>query len=100
MSKIMMRVSFELNDQNMIEDWKKMSAMINADLAGVDGFISRDSVKDVDGKLYCILKWDSREQQETFRKKLEASENWPEMMKDFARIVNMETMQQEFLEVL
>ena len=100
MSKIMLMASFQLNSPDLLEDWKKMSAMISADLQGVDGFISRDSVREENGTVYCILKWASKEQQENFRKALEAREEWPELMGEFSRIVNMETMKEEFFEVL
>lgn len=100
MTKIVMIVSFELNDPSLIEDWKKISAMISDDLAGVDGFIYRDSAISEDKTVFCILKWNSKEHQQKFRAELESSKEWPAMMADFARIVNMETMKQEFLEVL
>ncbi len=99
MSKVIMIVSFELNNQNLIEDWKKMSAKISADLEGVDGFIYRDSAISNDNKVYCILKWNSLEQSKKFRATIEAREDWPQLMADFSKIVNMETMTQEVLEV-
>ena len=100
MNKVIVIVSFELNDQNLIEDWKKMSAIISADLEGVNGFIYRDSAISKDKNVYCILKWNSKEQQEKFRVELESRKEWPEMMADFSRIVNMQTMKREILEVL
>lgn len=100
MSQVIMSVSFELNDPNLLSDWKKMSAMISSDLVGVDGFISRDSAQGKDGKVYCILKWESQKQQEAFRASLESRPEWGKMMEDFGRIVNLDTMAPELLEVL
>jgi heme-degrading monooxygenase HmoA len=100
MSKVMMMVSFELNSMDLLDEWKDMSRMITSGLQGVDGFISRDSLKGSDNKIYCSIKWDSKEQQESFRKKLEAGKEWPEKAKNFERLVNMKTMNSEFLEIL
>ena len=99
MPKIIMFVSFELNNPNLLNDWKTLSAIINDDLQGVDGFISRDSAQGKDGTIYCILKWHSQAQQEAFRASLEARPEWPQMMEDFGRIVNLDTMAPEVLEV-
>ena len=100
MSKVMMIISFELNNMDLLDEWKGMSAMINSDLEGVDGFISRDSLKGSDDKIYCVIKWDTKKQQEAYRVKLEAKKEWPEMSKSFERLVNMKTMTNEILEVL
>jgi heme-degrading monooxygenase HmoA len=99
MSKIIQIISFELNNQNLMEDWKKMSTGIAASLQNAPGFISRDSAVGKDKKVYCVLKWESMESQEAVKKMLES----PEMegkMKEFGRIANMKTMTEEFLEVL
>ena len=93
-------VSFELNNQSFLEDWKKMSSMSSSDLEGIDGFIYRDSAVSEDKKVHCILKWNSLEQKQKFNKVLESREDWSKMMADFERIVNMQTMKQEILEVL
>lgn len=100
MSKIIVNASFYLNDESLLEDWKKMSAVIDEDLVGVDGFISRDSAIGEDKKVYCILKWDSLTQQEAFMKSFEEREDSAELMAEFGRIVNMETMTRELLDVL
>lgn len=100
MSKVMKIVSFELNNMNLLDEWKKVSAMIDSDLQGVDGFISRDSLKGSDNKIYCILKWETKEQQEAYRVILEEKMKDPEMSKSFGKFVNMKTMTSEFLEIL
>lgn len=82
-----------------MEDWKKMSAGISASLQNALGFISRDSAVGEDKKVHCILKWASMEAQETVKKMLESPE-MEEKMKEFAKIANMATMTEEFLEVL
>ncbi|XLQ20426.1 MAG: hypothetical protein ACKUBY_01435 [Candidatus Moraniibacteriota bacterium] len=99
MKSIILIVTFELNDQNLLEDWKQMSAGITAQLQSVDGFISRDSAVDEAGKIYCVVKWESMEQQKEFRKILE-SPAFEENMKAFAKIANMETMEEKFIEVI
>ncbi len=100
MNKVIIVVSFGLNDESLMDDWKKMSSKISADLEGADGFIYRDSAIGEDKKVYCILKWNSNEQRQKFRTELESMKEWPEMMASFSRIVNMQTMKQEILEVL
>jgi hypothetical protein len=46
MSKIMVIAKLQLNDERLLQDWKALSRKISAGLAGVDGFISRDSLRD------------------------------------------------------
>ncbi len=99
MSKILQIVSFELNDQNLLEDWKKMSAGISASLKNDSGFISRDSAIGKNNKIFCILKWENKEAYEAVKKKLEALEMADEM-KAFAKIANMQTMKKEFSEII
>ena len=99
MPKIIQLASFELNDENLMEDWKKMSAGISASLQNAPGFISRDSAVGKDKKVHCVLKWENMEAQETVKKMLESPE-MEEKMKEFGRIANMSTMKEEFLEVL
>lgn len=99
MAKIIQIISFELNDENLMEDWKKMSAGISAALQNASGFISRDSAVGKDKKVYCVLKWENMEAQETVKKMMETPEMASEMEK-FGKIVNMQTMTEEFLEVL
>lgn len=100
MSNIIVKVSFKLNDESLLDDWKVMSAKITADLADIKGFISRESAKGEDGLVYCIVQWDSLANQVAFRENFESSENFAAMMADFARIVDMETLKQEMLEVI
>lgn len=98
MKNIILLVSFELNDANLIEDWKKMSAGITAQLQSVDGFISRDSGVDEAGNVHCMVKWENAEKQKAFRKVLE-SEEFAENMKEFAKIANMQTMKEVIVEL-
>ena len=99
MSKIMVMAKLRLNDENLLEDWKVISAQIDKDLVGVDGFISRDVVQADDGLIYCILKWESRAQQEKFMEELmeRTDEESMAIMVEFARVVNVEEMSKEFL---
>ncbi len=99
MQNIIALISFELNDQNLTDAWKKMSDEITKSLQGVDGFIYRDSAIGEDGKVYCILKWESEEKQLAFKKTME-TEAFQEKMKDFGKFVNMATMKSEVLKVV
>ena len=76
-----------------------MSNWITTQLLEVPWFISRDSVISEDWKIYCVVKWESREAQSEFRKILESEEMKP-AMEAFAKIANMQTMKEEILEVL
>ncbi len=98
----MVIATLKLNDESLLEDWKVISRNISADLEGVDGFISRDSVRDDNGLIYCILKWESRAQQEKFMSELmsRTDEESQKMFAEFARVVDMESMTKEILEVL
>ena len=102
MNKIMAITKLKLNDENLLEDWKVLSKKINADLAGVDGFISRDSVCGEDGLIYCILKWESKEHQEKFQSYTlsRTDEEFQIMFAELGRIMNMEGMTREFFELL
>jgi len=99
MQSIVLLISFELNNQDQQSEWKQMSDGINQSLQNVDGFIYRDSAIGEDGKVYCIVKWESAEKQEAFKKILE-SDAFKEEMNKFAIIVNMETMKSEELKVI
>jgi len=94
--------TLRLKNDNEIEAWKVMSTKINKDLEGQDGFISRDSVRKEDGLIYCILKWESKAQQEKFMANLAAREDIAStmMMENFAQIVDVDSMTQEHFEVL
>lgn len=99
MNECFVIVSFELNDKNLINDWKSLSAEIDKDIAKADGFISRDSGIDEEGRVYCLVKWQSKSHQETFKQLLEARKEWAEMMQHFCSIVNMETAINQVIEV-
>jgi len=102
MNKIMAITKLRLNDENLLEDWKVLSKKINADLAGVDGFISRDSAYGEDGLVYCVLKWESKEHQVKFQKYTlsRTDEEFQKMFAELGRIMNMESMSREFFELL
>jgi len=91
MSQYFVNVSFKLND-GKLEDWKVLSKQIDEDIAKAKGFISRDSGIDEDQTVYCLVKWQSKADQEIFLAELMAREDAPTMMAHFASIVNMETM--------
>jgi hypothetical protein len=92
-------VSFELNDKNLLSDWKKMSDGITISLKNAPGFISRESALKKDGKIYCVLFWENMTAQEAVKKMLESPE-MAEEMKAFAVIANLETMKEDFLEII
>ena len=102
MSKIMIITTLTLKSENLLDEWKALSAKIDQDLAGADGFISRDVVRKEDGTIYCILKWESTEQQVKFMAALAARDDIVSnmMMEDFANIVDVANMTKESFEVL
>ncbi len=100
MAKVIIMVSFELNNINLLLDWEDMSKMITKDLSTVDGFVSRDSVIGEDKKVYCLVKWDSIEQKQAFNTEFESRAEYQEMMAKFAKIANIKTMKQETLRIL
>lgn len=91
MSRFFALMSFELNDKGLLDDWKVLSKEIDEDVSGVKGFVSRDSGIDEQGDMYCLLKWQSRTYHEAYLKQLESRDDWPKIMENFGRIVNMET---------
>lgn len=99
MSGYFINMSFELNDKNLLEDWKILSKEIDKDIARADGFVSRDSGIDEDGRVYCLVKWQSKAHQENFRKQLESRAEWPEMMQQFSNIANMESAINKAIEI-
>jgi heme-degrading monooxygenase HmoA len=92
MSAYFVSVSFQLNP-GKLEDWKAMSAEIDKDIAIKKGFVSRDSGIDENNLVYCLVKWQSKDDQEAFKRSLEAQKVWSEMMENFANIVDMTTME-------
>ncbi len=99
MKNVIQLVSLELNDKSMVGDWKIMSDHITEELTNnADGFIYRDSAIGEDGKVYCILKWESQEKVDAFEKILQSDE-FKENMVEFAKIANVETMKTETLKV-
>ena len=99
MQNIVLLITLELKDKNLLNDWKQMSDGISQSLKNVDGFIYRDSAIGEDGKIYCIVKWENAEKQDAFNKILESDAFKDEMLK-FAKIINMETMKSEVLQVI
>lgn len=101
MENIYVLVKFELNSPDLLEDWKKMSSNITSQISGAPWFLFRDSAVDDNGNVYCIIKWETEEQQKTFRAKMDKMfEEQPEIMQEFGRIANMKTMTMEKLRVL
>jgi len=102
MSQIIVIAKLELNNKNLLDDWKVLSRQIGEDLEGEDGFIYRDSVINGDGTISCILKWESKVHQEKFMADLtERSDMITNMrMEEFERVVNVSTIKQEFLEII
>jgi len=102
MSQIIVIATLKLSNKNMLDDWKVLSRQIGEELEGQDGFIYRDSVVGEDGIISCILKWESKEQQEKFMTELEARSDMITnlRMDEFERIVDVSTIKQEFLEVI
>ena len=102
MNEIMVIAKLKLNNEQLLGDWKILSEKIDTDLAGVDGFISRDSLQGEDGTIYCVLKWESKSKQEKFMEELmsRTSEESQLMMEEFGRVVNIESLSKDFFEVL
>lgn len=99
MSKVVVIASFELTNENLLEEWKKVSATITESLKQEDGFISRYSGQGEDGRIYCVIKWENMEKRKAFGKKME-EDSFKEKMKDFGKIAKMESMKMEVLTVL
>ena len=99
MSEIIQFISLELKDKSSAEAWKNMSDKINESLKKADGFIYRDSATGEDGKVYCILKWESQEKVDAFQKLMQADE-FKNEMNEFSEIVDMQTMKSETLKVV
>ena len=96
--EIIQLINFELINSNLKEEWKKMSNQISAGLEGEDGFIYRDSAIDENGKVYCILKWESKEKAEASQKRMQ--KKYRNAMESFAKIANMNTMSSKILQVV
>lgn len=101
MKKVYVIASFYLKSPDLLEDWKKLSDHITAELSTVDGFLSREVAQWEDGKISCILTWENKEKQQAFAKQFaQMQKENPEQFSEFGRIANMETMTKEVLEVL
>ena len=98
MSKYFVIVSFELH-KGQLENWQTLSKEIYQDLKTADGFISRDSGIDENKRVYCLVKWQSKTQQESNMKRLESGDNWGNTMARFGSIANMDTMQSNNLDI-
>ncbi len=99
MSECFIIMSFELHNLQLISDWKILSKEIDEDIAKAEGFVSRDSGIDEQGRVYCLVKWQTKAHQESFRQQLESREQWPQMMAYFASIANMETVNTQVIEI-
>jgi len=102
MEKIMVIATLKLNDENLLDDWRIISAKITEELVDEDGFLSRDVIRGDDGVISCILKWESKEKQEKFMNALIArtDEESLAMMAEFGRIVDAKNMTREYFKVL
>lgn len=100
MSKIMVMATLRLHNEALLEAWKELSSKITADLQGVKGFISRDSVRSEDGLIYCILKWESRADQEAFMEAFMARPDANALMQEFGEIVDVQSMTREYFDIL
>lgn len=101
MKNIYVIVEFELNSPDLMDDWKKVSASITEDMTWAPGFMFRDSAVDDKDGVYCILKWESEDHEVEFGKKMDKMfKEQPEIMKEFGRIVDMDTMSMKKLRVL
>ena len=90
-------VKFNLVDTSLENDWNELSSKIQMGISQSDGFISRDTGKDVDGNFYCIVKFESAEQSQ---KNMEnAEKNYPEMFEAFGKIVDMASMKKTVVEL-
>lgn len=101
MKEVYILVKFVLTEGAKIEDWKKMSDGITADMKGTDGLQFRESAVDEKGNVYCILKWDTIEQRTVFHDNMmkEMEEN-PEIMKEFSKVADMESFTMNILKVV
>ena len=98
MSDIKIIATLQLNAPELIEDWKRISADITADLhANATGFISRESGIDEEGLVYCVLQWKSREDSESFMQSLPMRSDFMEKMAEFSRVVKMESMTKKII---
>ena len=101
MEKIYVIAKFKLNKWIKIEEWKKLSDFFGTEFVWENGFILRDSATDENGNVYCIIKWENIESQKAFSKKLdEKDKEKPEIMKEFWRLVDMETFSMETLNII
>ena len=98
MSEYFVIESFELH-AGQLDNWRRLSKEIDADIAQADGFISRDSGIDKNKRVYCLVKWQGKSYQEAFIKQLDARDGWKDMMAHFASIANMQTNKRQEIEV-
>jgi len=93
MADIKIIATLQLNSPDLLEDWKKISSEISADLkANATGFVTRESGIDEAGLIYCILQWKCIEDSEAFMQSLPMRPDFMEKMVNFSRVVNMESM--------
>ena len=101
MKEVYILVKFVLNEGVKIEDWKKMSDGITADMKGADGLQFRESAVDEKWNVYCILKWDTIEQRTVFHDNMmKKFKEKPEIMEAFWKVVDMETFTMDVLKVV
>jgi len=94
-------VKFRLNEGIDISEWKQMSDEITEKIEKEEGCYFRDSAVDTDGNVYCIIKWENEEKQKAFKEKFHAEmAEKPEIMKEFSRLGDMDTMSVDVLRVI
>ena len=99
MKKVTQLVFFKLKEESMLESWKEMSKHITEAMSkNVKGFISRESGIDGDGKVYCILRWESKAQMEASQEAFAEGE-FEEEKKKFEALVDMKTMKQSLVKL-
>ena len=99
MKNVIQLVSFRLKEESMQEAWKEMSKHITEAMSqDTPGFISRESGVDEEGNIYCILRWESKEQMLASREAFEKGD-FEEEKKNFEALVDMQTMKQSLVEV-
>ena len=101
MKEVYILVKFVLNEGVKIEDWKKMSDGITADMKGTDGLQFRESAVDEKWNVYCIVKWDTIEQRTVFYDNMmKEFKEKPEIMEAFWKLVKMNSMDTSILKVI
>lgn len=101
MKNIYTLVQFALNEGIELSEWEVISSDINNDMKKANGLHFRDSGVDDKGNIYCILKWESEEHHKAFKEIMDKTfADHPEIMKEFWRVADMDTMSTTQINVL